>query len=298
MHPESFAIPPRHVRRISFVIAAALHAVGIAVLLNFVLGQIQQMADVKPVVRSELIDAQIAEKLTAEIAQQSDAPKPETGAVTTALEPGESVIDSVVARIRNYRNAETGPDPLETVRRNAALLERISNTDEVDRMAGRLREAMGANSIAIREPNADTPAVDWNVAVQSGGKRVENGARVEIHETFIDDKGGASTMIHTKAPIGATDDFTYTVALIEAGRNEPPNKCTREEFELAAERIAPFEVIDQFPLLRELHRSAIVPIMQKMSQDETEKSLTSQPAEADADGVGAARQNRQPVAQE
>ncbi|MCB9852989.1 MAG: hypothetical protein H6819_07830 [Phycisphaerales bacterium] len=279
MYPETFAIPPRHVRRISFVIAAALHAVAIALLLNYMLGQFQQMAVVKPVVQSQIVDSEIAEKLAAEIAQQPEPRNADAGAVMTAVEPGESVIDAVVAKIRNYRDAETGPDPLETIRRNAALLEQISNAGEVDRMAGRLRDAMGATSVPFREPNADTPAVDWNAAVQAGGKRVVDGDRVEIHETFIDDKGGASTMIHARTPIAATGDFAYTVALVEAGRHAPPNKCTQEEFELAAERIAPFEVIDQFPLLRELHRSAIVPIMQKMTQDEAEKSPTSRPSE-------------------
>ncbi|MCA9254416.1 MAG: hypothetical protein KDA33_02210 [Phycisphaerales bacterium] len=280
MYTESFAIPPRRVRRISFLAAATLHAVVIALTLNYLLGRFQQIPVVEPVVTSELVDQEIADRLTAEIARQkASTPTANVGAVTTSSEPGDSVILSVASRILNYKDAAAdGPDPLESVRQNAALLERISSAGEVDRMADRLRQAMGASDIRIREPDADTPAVDWDVAVQSGGRRVEIDDRIEIHETFVDDKGGASTMIHTRKPAGETGEFVYTVSLVEAGHRDPPSQCTKDEFDLAVDRIAPFEVINQFPLLGELHRSAIVPIMQRMSKDEATSSATTQPA--------------------
>ncbi|HPF41610.1 MAG TPA: hypothetical protein P5081_16575 [Phycisphaerae bacterium] len=280
MYTETFAIPPRRVRRISFLAAATLHAVVIALTLNYLLGRFQQAPVVEPLVRSELVDQEIADRLTAEIArQETPAPDANAGVVTTSSEPGESVILSVASRILDYRDAATeGPDPLESVRQNAALLERISSAGEVDRMADRLRQAMGASDIRIREPDADTPAVDWDVAVQSDGRRLEIDDRIEIHETFVDDKGGASTMIHTREPAEASGEFVYTVALIEAGHRDPPSHCTKEEFDHAIERVAPFEVINQFPLLGELHRSAIVPIMQRMSKDEATSASTTQPA--------------------
>lgn len=267
----------------SIAIAAMIHTVGIAVLLNYLLGQFQNVPVLQPIATSELLDADIARQLTAQIQPVDPEAAPADPAATTAVEPGASVIQSVTARIRNYDKTETGPDPLETVRRNAALLERISSTKEIDRMADRLRDAMGAPAVPMHEPNAETPAVNWDKAVQSGGRRIVDGDRVEIHETFVDAGGGASTMIHAREPGDAPAEFIYTVTLLEGGHQTPPAQCTVDEFNSAAERVRPFEVISEFPLLRELHRSAIVPIMQKMSEDEESEQATTQPAAPEID---------------
>lgn len=278
MSSDSFAIPPRRVRRMSFILAALIHAVGLTLSLNYLLGQFQQITDVKPIARSELVDEDIVRELTARIDRVSPEPQSAGASATTAVEPGSSVIESVAARIRNYKNAESGPDPLETVRRNAALLEQISGPKEVDRMADRLRKAMDAKSVTIRKPDADTPGVDWDRAVQSDGKRVEEGDRVEIRESFVDDRGGASTMIHVRAPGGDSGKFIYTIAMIERGKRSTPTRCTKSDFDAAAARIRAFEVIDEYPLLKELHRAAIVPIMQKLNRDDDKPSPTTQPA--------------------
>jgi hypothetical protein len=282
MQTDSFAMPPRRVRRVSLALAILLHMVGMAVLTNYLLGQFQQSStSPEPLARSELLNQEIVDRLVAELANQPQPAGSASPSMATAIEPGAGVIESIAERIRHYDKTAQGPDPLETVRRNAALLERISNPAEVDRMASKLRDAMGAAPTEIESPTAETPAVDWNDAVQSGGRRIDVGDRIEIHETFVDTKGGAATMIHAKAPKPNSDEFVYTIAMIEKGRRDPPSACEKQDFETALQRIRPFEVIEQFPLLRELHRSAIVPIMQKMSQESSDDVPTSQPASED-----------------
>lgn len=266
-----------------------LHTVAIFIFLNYLFGRFDpETSSVEPIAHGELVNEEIVRRLTAELAKQ---PKPSGIAepsMATAIEPGVGVVESIAQRILDYEPTEGGPDPLATVRRNAALLERISSPEEIDRMASKLREAMGASSLQLRRPTADTPPVDWPQAVPSGGKRIEVGERIEIHETFIDAAGGASTMIHAKEAAPNSEDFIYTIAMIERGQRDPPSRCTKDDFDLAAERIRPFEVIDQFPLLQELHRSAILPIMQKMSQDESANVPATQPTHVENPEPGAA----------
>lgn len=278
MPVDSFARPSRRVRRVSLAFSALLHSVAIALLLNYLLGEFRQLTDAPPIARSELVDEDIVRELTARIDKYPMPPQVAEAGATTSIEPGASVIASVAERILNYADNDAGPDPLETVRRNARLLEQISNAKEVDRMADRLRGAMGASSVKIRQPDAGTPPVNWDHAVQSDGKRIEDGDRIEIHESFVDDRGGATTMIHARAPGNTPDSFAYTVSFIETGKRTAPSRCTKADFDDAASRIRAFEVIDQYPLLQELHRSAIVPIIQKLSQNDA-TSATSQPAD-------------------
>ena len=231
-----------------------------------------------PVAVSHVLEAEIARQLSAAPARPNhdDSAAGDSATSTVSVEPDAGAIRAAVSTLVNYRDVQAGPDPLAHVMQNAQLLERISSPEEVARMAEQLRSAMGVEATHVAAPSATTPAVDWDHALPSTAERIETEGRVEIHEMFVDRAGGATTMVHTRTIDPATGAFVYTVYLIESGVPHPQVICTQEDFEAAAERARPFEVINQFPLLRELHRSAIIPILEKLAP-EAEAMMLSHP---------------------
>lgn len=272
MYADRFAIPTlydRRVRRCAWVVATLAH-VGLSFfLLNRWAGELSAGAPViQPVAVSEILESEIARQLTAEITPTVEPAPAAGGSITTSVEPDRGIVQSVAAQLVNYRDADVGPDPLATVRDKARLLEQISSPAEIERMAESLRGAMGVDAQPVAAPTAETAPVDWADAVQSTAERIERDGVVEIHETFVDHRGGASTMVHVRTATGEADVYAYSMYLIERGKRLAESRCTAEDFNTAAERARPFDVINQFPLLRELHRSAIVPIMNKLARDE------------------------------
>jgi len=216
----------------------------------------------EPMLTGELVDAQTLPPI--------DLTESHSGSVS--VEPSPALIGSMAQRVlRDSRN--TDGHSLSEVRQKAELLERISNADEIQKIAEHMRSTLGVELEGIDATSENAPPVDWNNALPISAKRVEAEGVLEVHEVYADPNGGRTVMIHTRKM--ADDRVTYTTSFIEGGQRGAPVASTQEEFEAALARIEPIEMMQEYPLLRELHRAAILPILHKMvAEYEAEERAT------------------------
>jgi len=216
----------------------------------------------QPILTGELIDAKSLPPVELDELQKK----------SMAVEPSPALIGSMAQRVlHDARNVDG--HSLSEVRQKAELLERISNADEIQKIADHLRSTLGAELEGIDATSENAPPVDWNNALPISAKRVEAEGMLEVHEVYADPAGGRTVMIHTRKK--ADDGITYTTSFIERGHRGAPVASTQSEFEAALARIEPIEMMQDYPLLRELHRAAILPILHKMvAEYEAEERAT------------------------
>jgi|GEM_PF-1903238 len=243
----------RKARRWSLWLAVAVHMLLLGVVLHLWSSGLRDitLSAAQPMLSGEVIDAQALPPVEVEATVQGNF----------AVEPSAELVDSMAQRmLRDSRKA--GGHSLSDVREKAELLERISNAGEIQKMADHLRSTLGAELEGIDAANEDAPPVDWNNALPISAKRVEADDVLEVHEVYADPAGGRTVMIHTRKQ--HNDAVEYTTGFIERGIRGEPVESTKEEFEAALARIEPIEMMQEYPLLRELHRAAILPILHKM----------------------------------
>lgn len=281
--PTSVSDPfdtPRMWRR-SFLLAAALHSALFAILLNRsgLLTPVD-LGALSPLVEGELVEAGGDVAMSA--SNQSSGADPgggddTSGGVGTAVEPDRGTIEAAARTLLSADRSAIDPAAYEKLVQKAKLLEQISTPEEVRRMSERLREALGVSAFPEAATDPARP-INFDRAQLVSSERVERDGRVEIRERMTDADGATAEIVYVRR-IDHNGRTVYEQVYIEAGRPPVVFASSKQEFDEAAARQKPFEVINRFPLLQTLHRQAVIPLMDKLT---AEDAATSQPGGTDA----------------
>lgn len=255
--------------RRSVCLALAIHTgISLAMLHYAGLGiQDVTVSALEPVVRGDLVEfeADVGPPLQDDsLNETADEP----GAAQVAIEPSMAIIRDVASSLLADRDKEQAPDALEELVRKAKLLEQISSPQAVSSMSEKIRQALGTRDEVTSRPAADEPrAVDIDKCQLVDVVRVESVGVVEIRETLTDPDGHSMMMVTIRRTDSATGGTLYEQVLIEPGRAPQTVPADEEAFESALARYRPFKLIHRFPLIRQLHRQAVLPILDKLTNE-------------------------------
>ena len=197
-----------------------------------------------------------------------------------SVEPDNETIRRLLAAVTEASTQPADPRAREELLRHARILEQISNPEEVARMAEAIRNAFDAREFSGRATSRPAAgSVDFDQCVVADVTRVEDGDTVTIRETLTDPSGLDVLLLTSRTIDPRTGEATYRQELMEPGREPTVLSATQEEFDSASARYAPFELMNRFPLVRQLHRQAVVPLLGKFANSRPSKTPpTSLPA--------------------
>ncbi len=184
-----------------------------------------------------------------------------------AFEPGVDHVRRAAALIVDAADRPPAPDAIERLSRKAEVLEQISSPAEVSKMAGVITGVLGIEDHASeRIDPAGGGSFDFNHALLTGSIRVEDGDRVRIIETLKDSTGNIRELIWLRSFDPETDGLVYEQSMSGTGEGSRFFASSAGEFEDAEVRHLPFAVINRYPLVGQLHREAVLPILRKLSE--------------------------------
>lgn len=202
----------------------------------------------------------------------------------TAVEPGFDYVRRAADAIRESATRTAGPDALADLERKARLIEEISTPAEIAKITSHVRAALGANALTADEapqsPAHGSRRFDFDRCIVVNAERFERAGEVEIRETLRDRSGN---VIHLSY-IRRTDPKTGAVTCFQTQQPaevDPPIivEISVEEFVEAEARQRPYDVINRFGLLQQIHRQAVLPLIDKFAEEETEPAApATQPA--------------------
>lgn len=185
---------------------------------------------------------------------------------SSSLEPDARTISQLVQSVVTVARHPTVPAAPEALRQKAVLLQEISNATEVSRMATAIRQALNLgeaeNSSATM---ASTQPCDVDQSILTDAERREENGKISIRETMLDPNGGYVKIVTTKSVNPQNGEPIYEQIISQSGQEPFRLTVTRDEYEEALKRYQPFELINRFPLVRQLHHQAIVPILRRFS---------------------------------
>lgn len=195
-----------------------------------------------------------------------------------AAEPDGEMIRSLLENITEAASQPADPQARDELLRKAAVLQQISSPEEVDRMAAAIREAFGIKPFPMAPvPAGPGRAIDLDRFVLSDVSREEDGSTIRIREILVDATGTELILETSRTSKPGTSEVTYEQRLHEPGTPAVAVSASQEEFDAALARYQPFEIINRFPLVKQLHRQAVVPLMGKLAAKEMP---TTRPHEA------------------
>jgi len=204
-----------------------------------------------------------------------------------SAQPDAATVQRTVRRALAVKSFSAAPDnALDRLADKAAMLEQISSPAEIAKMAGEITRAMGVTpweAPTTSAPASDKP-FDFETAVLVDITREETGERTTLREVFSqrDGRTAALATIRERTPDGA---FRYRQTIVDPARPDDERKLVfevaAEDFDAVESRRGPFEVIRKYPLMRQLHRSAVVPLLEKLSQESPRPAPTA-PVPADS----------------
>ena len=209
--------------------------------------------------------------LRGRLAVSSASPaRPASGVETpirmTGAEPAMDAVRGAVSRILDAARRPAAPDALSALASKVRLLERISSAGEVTRMAARITQALG---VEARSPASTTrPAAwpfDFDHSLMTASRRDEDGGVVRIIETLTDPAGRTFTIVSIKSLDPQTGAVTYERTTRSPGSVASRFRLSAGDFRDALARHRPFTLINRFPLVRQLHRQAVLPILRKLA---------------------------------
>lgn len=194
------------------------------------------------------------------------APAVETPIRVTETESAMDTVRGAVSRILEAARKPAAPDALSALARKVQLLERISSADEVTRMAALITQALGAEE---RSPASTTrPAAgpfDFDHSLMTASRRNEDEDVVRISETLTDPAGRTFTIVSMRTLDPQTGAVTYQRTTRSPGSAPSRFRLSAGDFRDAVARHRPFNLINRFPLVRQLHRQAVLPILRKLA---------------------------------
>lgn len=253
----------------SFLIALSIHA-GIAFWL---------VSHIVPEPPSDVLP-RIAPLLRASIVEETGTPielsaKVESSEVSDTLQDLEPSIGEIRAGIdRAVSEAVTAAASSDAYRRlteQARILEQVSNPHEVGRMAEQISAAMGVKawpSVATSRPARSAP-FDFDKAMLIDVTREESGGVVTIRE-IMGTRDGARAVIESMR-LSTPHGVRFEQRLIEPDAVDSDEPLLlpmdAEDFAAAEARQRPYELIRQYPLVQQLHQTAVLPLLEKMVEE-------------------------------
>jgi hypothetical protein len=266
---RSRGMPGRRAWRRSLLISVTIHSA----IIFLVLGSIATFStegpsaiEVEPLVRGALAKVPTEATPLPEPVGQWDTE-------TTEVEPDASVVARAAEVLHGPRAASHGPDTYEELTRKSAILERISNSTEVSRMAAEITRAFGVRpwGVPTSAPAGNRP-FDFDRGLLTDVVRSESDGVITYCETFTEPDGTTARIITRRcgAPNGP---WTYEQTLIEPGRPEISLRIDEEMYADVVARARPFEIINSHPLVKQLHREAVLPILEKLIREEPQHGM-------------------------
>jgi len=263
--------------RRSVCLAMMLHTgISLAMLhyAGFGLGDVSVNA-LEPIVHGDLVEFEAGLNVPIQGAQP-DEPTVAAGQTRIAIEPSMALIREVTSSMLEDREKDAGPDAIEELVRKAMLLERISSPRAVSSISEKIRRALGTRDEIASQPATLGPvAVDIDTCQLIDVVRVESEGVVEIRETLTDPAGFSIIVVSLRRTDPATGEAVYEQMLIEPGQEPARLTSDKESFEAALSRYRPFRLMHRFPLIKQLHRQAVLPILDKLT---SERDPTTQPS--------------------
>jgi len=264
-------------KRCAFV-AVSLHLTIVTFLFSRYISTDRSLVEpsVEPLVRGMLVDAEPIRTQHASGGRihsgSPDSPTADSAiqADVTTYEPDAGLVGTLAGDILTGMRQTLGPDALDKLADKSRTLERISSPEEVSRMAAAIARTFGART-ATQSPTT-APAdgrFDFDAALLTNVSRTEVGGVTRITQHLSDSAGRTAQVVTSRHTDAATGDARYELCLVEPGRRSAPFRVGVEEFAEAEASYRPFAVLERFPLVQQLHREAVVPILGKLIEDDS-----------------------------
>ncbi len=273
-HPHDWQIPSaldsqRRAWRRSFFLALSVHLGIGAWLLSHVVPEppMDELTRIEPMLR-----AGIADEMNKSITPVNAASPGTSAGEADAGDPMEVDIRGGIARaMAAAAESVVSGDAISRLSDQAQVLEQVSNPREVARITSRISEAMGLTAWpegATSRP-VEPVAFDFNKALLLDITREEHGNTVTIRQ-ILGTREGARAVIESSRRMTEKGP-RYEQRLIEPGSSAPEDAVMMtldaDEFAAVEARQKPYELIRQYPLVQQLHKSAVLPLMEKLSEE-------------------------------
>ena len=273
-HPHDWQIPSaldaqRRAWRRSFFLALSIH-IGIgAWLLSHVVPEppMDDWARIEPMLR-----AGIAEEIDKSSKPVGEVSQGDTPAPADAGEPIEVDIRGGIERaIAAAAESFVSGDAINRLSEQAKVLEQVSNSQEVAKMTSRISEAMGLK--AWPDGATSRPVIagefDFDKALLLDITREERGDTVTIRQV-LGTRDGARAIIESRRRM-TEKGLKFEQRLIESPSSKEDDSIIlpidAEEFAAVEARQKPYELIRQYPLVQQLHKTAVLPLIEKLSEE-------------------------------
>ncbi len=193
----------------------------------------------------------------------NDTPSDTTG---VAVQPDDSYLRRAAQSILSAADRVAASDAFDELEHKARIIEQISSPEAVARIATGVREALGVRPIA--QPAAAEPAgpFDYDRCVLVTSERHVSDACVEIRETLRDRAGRSNVLSYFRCVDPASGLTTYHQTETTA-RGMQEFGISEEEFADAQSRQRPYEIINRFSLVKQIHDQAVLPILDKLANE-------------------------------
>ncbi len=273
-HPHDWQIPSaldsqRRAWCRSFLIALSIHLAIGAWLLSHVVPEppTDDWTRIEPMLR-----AGIAEEITK---TQLPAGEAGTGKPIEAGDAGEptdvDIRGGIERAIATAADSFVTGDAISRLSEQARMLEQVTNTAELAKMTSRISEAMGLKAWpdgATSRPTVDA-AFNFDKALLLDITREELGDTVTIRQV-LGTRDGARAIIESSRRITANGP-KFEQRLIESNSRHDAEpqvlSMDAEEFAAVEARQKPYELIRQYPLVQQLHQAAVLPLIEKMTEE-------------------------------
>lgn len=203
----------------------------------------------------------------------------------TAVEPDFAFVKRAAQSMLAASEAPGEPGAMDELARKARVLEQISSAEEVARITSGLRDALSAAAVAnpSLEAHSDSLSFDYDHCLLTNSKKLEKPGEIEIQETLTDPAGRFLVISYIRRIEEPSGESRYFQAEKNRKGEREEFPITKEDFEDAFSRNKPYQIINQFSLVRQIHDQAVLPILQKLA-DEADK----RPATPDSNPGGSA----------
>ncbi len=272
-HPHDWQIPSaldsqRRAWRRSFFIALSIHISIGAWLLSHVVPEppMDDLARVAPMLR-----AGIAEEMT-KPSQPDNLVAQGDHAAADAGDPTEVDIRGGLERaIASAAESLVSGDAINRLSEQAKVLEQVSNPQEVAKMTSRISEAMGLKAWpdgATSRPVAAGP-FDFDKALLLDITREERGDTVTIRQVLGTRDGARAIIESSRRNTKTGPKFEQRLLEPNATRQNDPVilMMDAEDFAAVEARQKPYELMRHYPLVQQLHKSAVLPLIEKLASE-------------------------------
>ena len=264
----------------SVFLAGVLHALVLGYLVSHVTGinPFQDALVIDPALHGRIVEQRPAADLKIETPAQAvdasvaDSPVEEVstaGVAGLAIEPSGEYLRRAAQSLIAAAKTPAGPNAFRELERKARVIEQISSPAEISRISNAICAALGVRETAPPLPGASSAGFDYDRCVLLSSERIERVDRVEIRETLRDPAGRTVVLSYIRMTDDQAGEVEFVQTIHVSDRPDEEFEISEEEFTDAESRQRPYEVINRFALVRQIHDQAVLPILEKLSAPES-----------------------------